>query len=302
MSVIGGFVGIAVLAIAAPMVSELALMFSPRDYLLLAVMGLLLVGGLTGDSMAKGVFAAAIGVGIGALPGAGGDIAALMAYDHARRSTKNPSRPFGQGAYEGVVAPESANNASVGGAYIPMMTLGIPGDAVTAVIIGAMFIHGLRPGPLLMTETPDLFWFIVGSLVLANIFLLIFGMTGIRIFAKVVETPKAFLLPVILILSAVGAYAINNNPVDVYWMLGFGVLGYLMKIYGFPVAPVILGIVLGPLLERSYRQSILMTGEDPVLFVTEFFTSPISVILLLALGFSLLVSTPWWKRWRSRGK
>jgi len=88
----------------------------------------------------------------------------------------------------------------------------------------------------------------------------------------------------------------------VYWMLGFGVLGYLMKIYGFPVAPVILGIVLGPLLERSYRQSILMTGEDPVLFITEFFTSPISVILLLALGFSLLVSTPWWKRWRSRGK
>ena len=385
MSVIGGFVGIAVLAIGAPLISDLALMFSPRDYLLLAVMGLLLVGGLTGDSMAKGVFAAAlgvlistvgldpltaearltfdslqlsaginfiaamiglfgvaevlaqmhylhvkavkqnvskiipswalvkqhfplsmrssaIGVGIGALPGAGGDIASLMAYDHARRSTKNPSRPFGQGAYEGVVAPESANNASVGGAYIPMMTLGIPGDAVTAVIIGAMFIHGLRPGPLLMTETPDLFWFIVGSLVLANIFLLIFGLTGIRIFAKVVETPKAFLLPVILILSAVGAYAINNNPVDVYWVLGFGVLGYLMKIYGFPVAPVILGIVLGPLLERSYRQSILMTGEDPVLFFTEFFTSPISVILLLALGFSLLVSTPWWKRWRSRGK
>ena len=165
-----------------------------------------------------------------------------------------------------------------------------------------MFIHGLRPGPLLMTETPDLFWFIVGSLVLANIFLLIFGLTGIRIFAKVVETPKAFLLPVILILSAVGAYAINNNPVDVYWMLGFGVLGYLMKIYGFPVAPVILGIVLGPLLERSYRQSILMTGEDPVLFFTEFFTSPISVILLLALGFSLLVCTPWWKRWRSQAK
>jgi putative tricarboxylic transport membrane protein len=131
----------------------------------------------------------AIGVGVGALPGAGGDIAALMAYDHARRSVKNPSRPFGEGAYEGVVAPESANNAAVGGAYVPMLTLGIPGDAVTAVIIGALSIHGLKPGPMLMIETPHLFWFTVGSLVLANLFLLVFGLTGIRIFAKVVETP-----------------------------------------------------------------------------------------------------------------
>ena len=106
-----------------------------------------------------------IGVVIGALPGAGGDIAALMAYDHAKRTTKNPSRPFGEGAYEGIVAPESANNAAVGGAYIPMLTLGIPGDAVTAVIIGALYIHGLKPGPMLLIETPHLFWFCVGNLI-----------------------------------------------------------------------------------------------------------------------------------------
>ncbi|MBL8317509.1 MAG: tripartite tricarboxylate transporter permease, partial [Burkholderiaceae bacterium] len=306
MSVIGGFVGIFALAVGAPLVASFALKFGPRDYLMLAIWGILLVGSLSGGSLVKGIFAgalgvliasvgldpltaekrltfgsvqltagisyiaamigffgvsevlaqlhelhlkavkqnvskiipswamvkkylplsmrtSAIGVGVGALPGAGGDIAALMAYDHARRSVKNPSRPFGEGAYEGIVAPESANNAAVGGAYVPMLTLGIPGDAVTAVIIGALYIHGLKPGPMLMIETPHLFWFTVGSLVLANIFLLIFGLTGIKIFAKVVETPKPILLPLILVLSAVGAYAINNSEADVYWMLGFGV-------------------------------------------------------------------------------
>jgi putative tricarboxylic transport membrane protein len=381
MSVIGGFVGIIVLAVAAPLVSDLALKFSPRDYLLLAIWGILLVGSLSGGSLVKGIFAGALGmlissvgldpltaearltfgslqltaginyiaamigffgvaeilaqlhylhvqsvkqnvskiippwsmvrkylplslrtsvlgVGIGALPGAGGDIAALMAYDHAKRSVKNPSRPFGQGAYEGLVAPESANNAAVGGAYVPMLTLGIPGDAVTAVIIGALYIHGLKPGPMLMIETPHLFWFTVGALTLANIFLLIFGLTGIKLFAKVVETPKPILLPIILVLSAVGAYSINNNPVDVYWMLGFGVFGYLLKMYGFPVGPVILGMILGPLMDTSYRQAMLSTGEDPVLFVTEFFTSPISALLVLVLVFTLVTQTAVWKRLR----
>jgi putative tricarboxylic transport membrane protein len=241
-----------------------------------------------------------IGVVVGALPGAGGDIAALMAYDHAKRTVKNPSRPFGEGAYEGLVAPESANNAAVGGAYVPMLTLGIPGDAVTAVIIGALYIHGLKPGPMLMIETPHLFWFIVGSLTLANIFLLFFGLTGIKLFAKIVETPKPVLLPLILVLSAVGAYAINNNPVDVYWMLGFGVLGYFLKMYGFQVGPVVLGMILGPLMDRSYRQAMMSTGNDVGLFVTEFFTTPLSAILLAALVFTVLSQTDWWKRLRGR--
>ena len=115
------------------------------------------------DAAASRCARSATGVGIGALPGTGGDIAALMAYDQAKRSVKNPTRPFGEGAYEGLVAPEAANNAAVGGAFIPMLTLGIPGDAVTAVIIGALFIHGLNPGPMLMIQTPHLFWFTVGN-------------------------------------------------------------------------------------------------------------------------------------------
>jgi putative tricarboxylic transport membrane protein len=381
VSVFGGFIGILVLALAAPAVSSLALRFGPREYLLLAMWGILLVGSLSGGSLAKGIFSgalgallscvgldpvtgeqrltfgnlqlsagisyiaamiglfgiaeviaqihqlhitavkqnvskiipswgllrkhlplatrsSAIGVVVGALPGAGGDIAAMMAYDHAKRSTRNPERPFGQGAWEGLVAPESANNAAVGGAYVPMLTLGIPGDAVTAVIIGALYIHGLKPGPMLMTETPHLFWFTVGSLMLANIFLLIFGLTGIKLFAKIVEIPKPVLLPLIVLLSAVGAYAINNNPVDVYWMLGFGLVGYLLKTYGFPVGPVVLGMVLGPLMDRSYRQAMVSAGDDVQVFFTEFATNPLSAIITFLFILTLVSQTRWWKRLR----
>lgn len=383
VSVFGGFIGILALAVAAPAVSGLALMFAPRDYLMLAIWGILLVGALSGGSLAKGIFAGAlgvligmvgldpmtaeprftfgsvqmtagisyvaamigffgvaevlvqlheltlkavkqdvskilpswgllkkylplslrtstIGVVVGALPGAGGDIAALMAYDHAKRTVKNPSRPFGEGAYEGLVAPESANNAAVGGAYIPMLTLGIPGDAVTAVIIGAMYIHGLKPGPMLMIETPHLFWFIVGSLTLANCFLLVFGLTGIKLFAKIVETPKPILLPLILVLSAVGAYAINNNPVDVYWMLGFGVFGYFLKMYGFMVGPVILGMILGPMMDKSYRQAMISAESNVGQFIGEFFTAPLSALILAALVLTIASQTAWWKRLRGR--
>lgn len=383
MSVFGGFVGILALAIAAPAVATLALKFAPRDYLMLAIWGILLVGSLSGGSLAKGIFAGAfgvligsvgldpmtaeprftfgslqltagisyvaamigffgvaevlvqlhemhlkavkqnvskiippwhlvkkylplatrtsgIGVVVGALPGAGGDIAALMAYDHAKRTVKNPSSPFGEGAYEGLVAPESANNAAVPGAYIPMMTLGIPGDAVTAVIIGAMYIHGLKPGPMLMIETPHLFWFQVGALTLANCFLLVFGLTGIKIFARIVETPKPLLLPLILMLSAVGAYAINNNPADVYWMLGFGVVGYIFKMYGFQVGPIILGMILGPLMDSSYRQAMISAEGNVGQFAGEFFTSPLSAIILAALTFTIISQSAWWQRLRGR--
>lgn len=383
VSVFGGFIGILALAVAAPAVASLALKFAPRDYLMLAIWGILLVGSLSGGSLSKGIFAGAvgvligsvgldpmtaeprftfgslqltagisyvaamigffgvaevlvqlhemhlkavkqnvskilpswsllkkylplatrtsiIGVVVGALPGAGGDIAALMAYDHAKRTVKNPSRPFGDGAYEGLVAPESANNAAVGGAYVPMLTLGIPGDAVTAVIIGAMYIHGLKPGPMLMIETPHLFWFQVGALTLANCFLLVFGLTGIKIFAKIVETPKPLLLPLILMLSAVGAYAINNNPADVYWMLGFGVLGYIFKMYGFQVGPIILGMILGPLMDSSYRQAMISAEGNVGQFAGEFFTSPLSAIILAALTFTIVSQTAWWQRLRGR--
>lgn len=378
-SVIGGFIGIIILALSAPTISEYSLKFAPRDYFLLAIMGILLVGSLSGESLAKGIFAGALGVllsmvgmdnftgqgrftfgsialmsgihfvaimiglfgvsealmqihdlhikpikqdvskiipswrlllkhlpliikssllgtGVGALPGTGGDIAALLAYGSARRSVKNPSRPFGQGAYEGVIAPETANNAAIGGAYIPMLTLGIPGDAVTAVIIGALFIHGLKPGPMLMLETPHLFWFTVGNLTLANIFLLIFGLTGVRVFAKLVEVPKGLLLPIIIIISVVGTYAINNNVADVYWMLAFGIFGYILKVYGFQVGPVVLGIILGPLMESGFRRAMMDVQHDIPAFFLKLLVNPVSLILTVSILAILIGQTDLWSR------
>jgi len=377
ISLVGGFIGIIVLALAAPRVAEFALTFAPRDYLLLALMGLLLVGSLSGESMAKGVFAGAlgvvlgmvgmdpltaegrftfgtiallggihyviamiglfgvseslyqlhmlgvtpvkqdvdkiipswaviakylplsirtsfIGVIIGSLPGTGGDIASLMAYDHAKRTVKNPSRPFGKGAYEGLIAPESANNAAIGGAYIPMLTLGIPGDAVTAVMIGALYIHGLKPGPMLMIETPHLFWFTVGNLALANIFMVIFGLTGIRIFAKMVELPKGILIPIIIVLSVVGTYTIQNNIVDVYWMLGFGIFGYILKMYGFQVAPIILGVILGPLMDMSYRRAVMSCENSFPAFLLDLVSHPLTAVLTAAVILMVINQTPLW--------
>lgn len=379
MSAIGGLMGIAVLGFAAPSVAEFALRFQPRDYMLLAILGILLVGSLSGESLTKGIFAgamgltigcvgldpltaqerftfgvvnlwggisfvavmiglfgvsealmqlhhidkaaakqvitrvvpswasirkylplslqsSAIGVFIGALPGTGGDIAALMAYDHAKRVTKYPEVPFGEGAREGLVAPETANNAAVGGAFIPMLTLGIPGDAVTAIIIGAMFIHGLNPGPMLMIERPEMFWFILGALVLAVFFMLVFGLTGIRLLVKVVEMPRAILFPLILLLSIVGAFAVNNSITDVYWMLGFGVLGYFMKLYGYQLGPVILGVILSRLIDDNWRRAIISERESLAGLFNGIVTSPLSLVLFTAVVLIFLSSTPLWPR------
>lgn len=384
MSVIGGLIGVLALAIAAPLIADFAIKFTSREYMLLGIIGILLVGTLSGESFAKGVFAGALGVMIGmigldpmtaearftygsinlmggvpfvvamigffgvaealvqlehvaktpikqkvariippwsdvrrylglalkssglgtligALPGTGGDIAALLAYDQAKRSTKNPEVPFGEGAKEGLIAPETANNAAVGGAFVPMLTLGIPGDAVTAIIIGALYIHGLKPGPLLLTDTPHLFWFIVGNLTLANLFLLVFGLTGIRIFTKVVECPRAILIPLIVILSAVGAYAIQNNPVHITWALAFGILGYLLKRYGFQVGPIILGVILGPMIDSNYRRAMIGARQDVGLFFYDLISNPISLVLTCALVFMLVSQLPFIKN-RSKRK
>ena len=181
-----------------------------------------------------------------------------------------------------------------------MLTLGIPGDAVTAIMIGALFIHGLNPGPMLMIEQPDMFWFIVSSLALANVFMLIFGLTGIRLFVRIVELPRTVLLPVIMVLSIVGAYAVNNSLTDVYWMLGFGVLGYFMRLYGYPLAPIILGVILSRLLDDNWRRAIISEREDFGAMMMGIFTSPLSLCLFLAVVMILVTNTPWWARRRAR--
>ncbi len=242
-----------------------------------------------------------VGVIVGALPGAGGDIAALLTYDQAKRTVKNPEVPFGQGAVEGLVAPESANNAAIGGSFIPMLTLGIPGDAVTAVMIGGLTIHGLKPGPNLMTTTPNLFYLIVSCLFIASIALLVLGLTGIKIFTKIVEIPKGILLPIIIILSVVGSYAINNSLFDIFWMLGFGILGYFLKRFDYPVAPCVLGIILTRLLEENYRRGILLKKSVAGLLAS-IFTSPITFIIFVVIVVMFTTQTKTYKKLKSRRK
>ncbi len=233
------------------------------------------------------VRSAVIGIFVGALPGAGGDIAALLSYDNARRTVRSPSAPFGQGAVEGVIAPETANNAAIGGAFVPMLTLGIPGDSVTAIYISALTLAGLTPGPGFLESAPDIFLLVVMGLIISAVFLMIFSLTGIRLFTKVIEIPKAVLLPLILILSVIGAYAINNSVTDILWMFLFGVLGYILKRTGYPVSPVVLGIVLEPLLESNLIRALKLNGNNAGRMLLSVFDSPISIILVILLIASL---------------
>jgi putative tricarboxylic transport membrane protein len=369
-SVLGGFVGIIILILASPLIARLSTKFAARDYLLLALMGLFLVGSLSKGSLVKSLVTAFFGVAvgligmdsvtaqprmtfgilnllsgihfvvvmiglfglsealvqlktkavpvkqditkivpsmkiflknlplavkssiigtvIGALPGTGGDIASLIAYDQAKRTVKHPNRPFGEGAYQGVIAPEAANNACIGGAAIPMMTLGIPGDSVTAILLGAMMIHGIRPGPMLMQEQPQFFYILLGCLVLANVFLLVFGLTGIRIFCRIVEIPKNVIIPVIIMLSIIGSYSINNSVIDIYWMFFFGIIGYFFKMYDYPVSPLVLGVILGPIIDTNWRRAVDISHGNMLEFLGGFFTNPISLILLLFIIFMVL--------------
>lgn len=194
-----------------------------------------------------------------------------------------------------IVAPETANNAAVGGAFIPMMALGIPGDAVTTIMIGALYIHGLNPGPMLKIEKPDMFWFIVGALSLANIFMLIFGLTGIRIFTKVVAMPRSVLIPLILLLSILAAYAVNNSIADVYWMLVFGVLGYFFKYYDYPLGPVILGVILSRLLYDSWRRAVISVRESLPKLFEGIVSRPLSLVLFVSVTFIFVSQTPIWR-------
>ena len=204
-----------------------------------------------------------LGVFIGALPGAGGDMAALLGYDAAKRTVRKNEVPFGQGAIEGLIAPETANNAAIGGALIPMLSLGVPGDAITAVLLGALSMRGVSHLSL-QNARPDLFLLILAALILAALFLLLFGLTGIRLFVRVLRIPKGLLMPIILVLCMVGAYAVNANVYDVLLMTGFGFLGFVMKRFDYPVAPVVLGLILRNLLETNAIRVVLLSTSGSV--------------------------------------
>lgn len=218
---------------------------------------------------------AGIGTATGIVPGAGADIAAFVAYNEAKRFAKNKEE-FGKGDLRGVAAPEAAGNSVTGGAMIPLLTLGIPGDAVTAVLLGALMVQGLQPGPMLFETNGAIVYTLFVGMLLANVFLLIFGLSGIRLFTKVLYIPKAILTPIIFVLCVVGAYSLGNNYFDVIVMFIAGVVGYFMKKFAIPASPIILGLILGPMLESNLRRALVMSQGD----LSIFYTRPITVVLL----------------------
>ncbi len=223
-----------------------------------------------------------VGSFLGILPGAGGPIAAFISYDYSRKLSKTPDE-FGKGSPQGIAAPESANNAVTGGALIPMMTLGIPGDPVTAILIGALLVHGLAPGPLLFLERGDFAYGLIFSFFWANIFNLILALLGLRFLVKILAIPRTFLMPTIALLCVIGAYSLRNNYFDVYIMFGFGMLGLAMKWLDMPVVPLLLALVLGRPLEEHLRVSLISSQGDPMIF----FTSPFSVFFLLLAAMTI---------------
>ena len=224
-----------------------------------------------------------LGYFVGTLPAAGATPASLMSYGLAKTFSKDPDS-FGKGNVAGVAAPEAANNAASTGSMLPMITLGIPGSPTTAILLGGMIIWGLRPGPLLFTENPDFVWGLIGSLYVANLFTVLINLAFIPVFVRVLTLPFTILAPVIFVLCIVGGYAPTQTMHDVWLMLLFGIMGYLMRKLNYPVAPAVLAIVLGPLAERSLRQSLLSSQGD----VLVFFERPISAICI-ALAAALML-------------
>ncbi|MDE0460582.1 MAG: tripartite tricarboxylate transporter permease [Chromatiales bacterium] len=227
----------------------------------------------------------AVGYFVGTLPAAGATPASLMSYGLAKTFSRDPDS-FGKGNISGVAAPEAANNAASTGSMLPMITLGIPGSPTTAILLGGMIIWGLRPGPLLFSEHPDFVWGLIGSLYIANLVALLINLAFIPLFVRILTLPFTILAPTIYILCVVGGYAPTQTMHDVWLMFLFGVVGYFMRKLNYPVAPAVLAIVLGPLAERSLRQSLLASQGDPIIFIER----PISATcMFLAL---VLVALP----------
>ena len=226
-----------------------------------------------------------IGTIIGAIPGAGGDIAAFISYGEAKRASKNPER-YGHGEIEGLAASECANNSCSGGAMIPLLSLGVPGDAVTAVLLGAFVIQGLQPGPMLYKEHMDIVYQIFASMMLAQFAMQFIGMAGIQLFARVIMVDRAILTPAIFVLSCVGAFAMRGNVFDVYCTLFFGILGYVMMRYDYPLSPILLALILGPMAEANLRRALVISNGD----FNILFSRPIAVGLMILAVISLVLA------------
>ena len=228
-----------------------------------------------------------IGTGIGIIPGVGEDVAAWSSYAAAKRVSKEKGK-FGKGSIEGLMAAETGDNACVPGAVIPVLTLSVPGSAPAAVLLAAMLIHGVNPGPLIMIENPKFVYDVVAMMFIASIGILIYGLTLTRPLIWILQFPKTVIMPVIFVLCVVGSYAIAQRLFDVYVMLFFGVVGFALRQLNFPMAPLVLGIVLGDLMEKSLRRGLVLSDGDLVPFLTR----PISFVLFALVAATILLNVP----------
>lgn len=224
-------------------------------------------------SIIRGSF---VGFIIGVLPGAGATISSFLVYSMEKKISKKPEE-FGKGASAGLSAPEAANNATVGGALIPLFTLGIPGSGTTAILLGALMMLGLQPGPLMFEKSGDIIWAAIAGLLLANLLLLLLNIIFVPAFASLIQKSDAYLGPIIASLCIIGVFLLNNSMFDVGLMVFFGVFGYFLRKFGFPLAPLVLAVILGPILEENLRQSLMISDNQ----INIFFTKPISLVLLL---------------------
>ena len=230
-----------------------------------------------------------IGFFVGILPGGSSTISTFISYAVEKKVSKHPEE-FGTGVIQGLAGPESANNAATAGGMVPLLTLGLPPNPVMAILLGAMMIHGVQPGPMLITEHPGLFWGAIASMYVGNIMLLILNLPLIPIWVRVLKVPYPILFPLILLFCLIGSYTLNNSMVDVLIMVVFGFFGYLLKKFDYEAAPLILALVLGPMMETNLRRSLLMSAGDPAIFLTR----PISgVLLLIALCLLIYPLIPW---------
>ena len=236
-----------------------------------------------------------IGFVVGVLPGAGSTLASILAYLAEKRASRYPER-FGTGVIEGVCAPETANNAASGGALVPLLTLGVPGSGTTAVMLGALMLWGLRPGPLLFEKNPELVWGLIASMYIGNVVLLILNLPLIGLWVQLLRVPPRILLPLILLFCMTGTYAVGGNLFDLWVMVVFGILGLLLQRYGYPVAPIVLGLILGPMLETHFRRALIISRGDYGIFLAR----PIAAgLLAVAAVYLMLPVLSWaWRRWR----
>src|SRR5437870_4020162 len=271
-SFVGALFSIVLITFFAPLLAEIALKFGPPEFFAIQLL----------------TFSSFVGLG-GATP------ASFMSYAFAKRFSRHPER-FGKGELEGVVAPETAAHAAGVAAMLPMLTLGIPGSPTAAVMLGGLIIWGLQPGPLLFKEKPDFVWGLIASMYTGNIIGVLMLLAFVPLFAAILRIPFAILTPVIVVVCAVGSYAVHNNMIDIWYMVIFGVVGYVFKKLDYPLAPLVLALVLGDLAENALRQSLIMSQGSLTIFVARPISGAITAVALLF--FLLPVLTPWWRRLR----